>query len=90
MREGALVLHPDRDFDLGLAPQKKIGQPPLDELEARLRRHDLSNAATLLFNIERFVFLGRGEFVEDIGEGGRLYAEEHGETVEALNEFKTG
>ena len=90
MRKGALVLHPDRDLDFGLAPQKKSGEPPLDQLEARLRRHDLSNAATFLFNIERVIFLAGGQFVEDIGESGRLHAEENGKTIEALNEFKTG
>lgn len=88
MRKGALVLYSDQDFDFGLATQKEIGQPLLDKLEARLRRHDLSNAATLLFNIERFVFVGRRQFIKDIREGSRFHAEEHGKTVEALGKFK--
>ena len=90
MCEGARVLHSDRGFNFGLARQKKMGQSPLDEFEARLGRHDFSDTATLLFNIERCVFLDRGQFVQDIGEGGRLDAEERGKTFEVLNEFKTG
>jgi hypothetical protein len=90
MCESALVFHSDQVLDLGLATQKKIGQSPLDKLEAWLRRHDLSNATTLLINVERFIFLSRRQLVKDISEGGRFYAKQHGKTVEALDEFKTG